>query len=112
MLTSLLPQIVIACAAVAAALYLATAKRSAPLTKQEAAILWKIHKQRTNCQSSTWRPLTQRTTGVITGFKCECGCHYMQKVPLLGGRKQVQTPIYRQKCIHARHEPALEQPFN
>ncbi|HTY74001.1 MAG TPA: hypothetical protein VMD05_00355 [Candidatus Nanoarchaeia archaeon] len=59
-LTTILPQIGIACTVTAAAitstLYLAKAKRNSPITRKEADILWKLHKQTTNCSSRKWQP--------------------------------------------------------
>jgi hypothetical protein len=83
MITTILPQIGIVCTvAVAAALYLLKAKRNAPITRKEAEILWKLHKQNQRCTSHKWQP-QNRKNGQITGFQCQCGYRYTQKRPLL-----------------------------
>ncbi len=83
MITTILPQIGIACmAAAAAALFIVKAKRSAPISRKEATILWKLHKQTCHCKSQKYEiRMTKR--GEMTGFKCECGYRYTQKRPLL-----------------------------
>jgi hypothetical protein len=60
--------------------YFAVAKHYAPLTLNEAKILWKIHKQTTNCHSKMWREI--RRGKKIVGFECECGYKHIQKRPI------------------------------
>lgn len=68
------------CFTVYAARYLMSAKHYAPLTLNEARLLWKIHKQNTRCESRKWNEV--RHNGSIIGFKCECGDKYIQKKPV------------------------------
>jgi len=55
------------CLAVYGAWYLTSAKHYAPLTPQEAQILWKIHKQQSGCKGKRmWRI---QHKGVLVGFQ-------------------------------------------
>jgi hypothetical protein len=63
-----------------AAWYFTSAKQYAPLTLNEARLLWKIHKQSTHCTSRKWNEI--RHNGSIIGFKCECGYKHVQKKPV------------------------------
>jgi len=60
--------------------YLISAKDYAPLTRKEAELLWKIHKQNTNCNAKKWHTIRRR--GKIVGFECECGYRHIQKRPI------------------------------
>ena len=91
MLTTILPQIVTACAAtVAATTYLATAKRTSPISHKDATILWKLHKQNASCNSEKMKPITMES-GEIAGFQCQCGYCYAQKRPLLSRTPTIVT---------------------
>lgn len=61
--------------------YLTSAKHYAPLTLDEAKILWKIHKQDINCDGKKLHVIKRR--GKIIGFQCECGYKHMQKRPIV-----------------------------
>jgi hypothetical protein len=61
--------------------YFASAKNCVPLTNQEARLLWKIHKQSTECNARKWQQIKRR--GKIIGFKCGCGYKYIQKRPII-----------------------------
>jgi hypothetical protein len=61
--------------------FFTAAKHYAPITPDEAKILWKIHKQRLQCASTRWRPV-KRGNHVI-GFECECGFMHVQRRPLV-----------------------------
>jgi len=65
------------CFAAYAIWYLTSAKHYAPLTPSEAKILWKIHKQNTQCGAEAWREI--RRGGNMVGFECECGYKHVQK---------------------------------
>ena len=58
--------------------YTTAAKCDAPLTVNEARVLWKIHKRNTNCTRHKWRRITCKS-GKVLGFECECGYKYTQK---------------------------------
>jgi hypothetical protein len=82
MLTTILPQIIIGCSAIATAVYLAAAKQNSPITRKDANIIWKLHKQTSLCNSHKMQPLILKN-GDMTGFQCQCGYRYIQKRPLL-----------------------------
>jgi hypothetical protein len=65
------------CFATYAAWYFTSAKHYAPLTLNEARLLWKIHKQHAQCKSRKWREI--RNNGKIIGFKCACGHKHIQE---------------------------------
>jgi hypothetical protein len=60
--------------------YLTAAKDYVPLTRREAEILWKIHRQNANCNAKKWHVVMHK--GKIIGFKCECGYKHVQKRPI------------------------------
>jgi len=74
------------CAAFAAGLlwWMLAAKRSEPITTDEARMLWKIHRKDAHCSGQRWEPI-KRKDDRIEGFFCECGYHYLQKRPVLVG---------------------------
>jgi hypothetical protein len=83
-ITSILPHIGIVCSAVAAVTlyYLFKANRNAPISRKDADILWKLHKQDSHCAGHKWLAQVSKH-GDITGFQCQCGYRYTQKRPLL-----------------------------
>lgn len=58
--------------------YIVKAKDFQPLTLDELALTWKLHKQQAGCKSSCIHDLLVRNDEVV-GFKCECGHEYLQK---------------------------------
>ncbi|NWF86778.1 hypothetical protein HXY32_03075 [Candidatus Bathyarchaeota archaeon] len=70
-----------ACLATYAIWYSTVAKHYAPITPNDARILWKIHKQSIQCASRKWRVI-KRGNRVI-GFECECGFKHIQKRPIV-----------------------------
>jgi hypothetical protein len=75
--------------------YFTSAKNYAPLTPNEAKILWKIHKQNINCNGKKWQAIKHH--GKIIGFKCECGYKHTQKRPIVAS---TPTPtMYPQTAI-------------
>lgn len=62
--------------------FFALAKRSIPLTPDDAEVIWKMHRKDSGCRHSKWHFIT-RSRDKIIGFKCECGYEYKQKRPLL-----------------------------
>jgi hypothetical protein len=61
--------------------YFTLAKHYAPITFNEAKILWKIHKQNIRCNARKWRGIKRQ--GKIIGFECGCGYKHIQKRPLV-----------------------------
>ncbi|MCK5628562.1 hypothetical protein KAI12_03765 [Candidatus Bathyarchaeota archaeon] len=64
--------------------YFVSAKRKAPITSEEARLLWKIHKNDSGCTHKKWN-VTKRGKHKIVGFKCDCGYKYAQRRPLVVG---------------------------
>ena len=58
--------------------FLFRAKTYQPLTLDDLALQWKIHKQKTNCNAKILNSMIKRD-GQIIGFKCQCGYEYIQK---------------------------------
>jgi hypothetical protein len=58
--------------------FLTRAKKSEPLTLDEAVILWKIHRLETDCKYliSKVELITDKHSREISGFKCACGYSY------------------------------------
>ena len=81
----------------ACAFVLATVKRTAPITEQEAKVMWTMHRKTTHCKSHKWQPIKRKGNRII-GFKCDCGYKYTQKRPLISG-----TP---KQCIQYSEHPA------
>jgi len=57
--------------------YFTSAKRCAPLTKEEVRVLWKIHKQEAQCNCRKLQEIKRR--GRVVGFKCGCGYTHKQE---------------------------------
>jgi len=58
------------------------AKQSAPLSPNEAYILWRIHKSEARCNSPTYYHIIRPKKGII-GFRCHCGHEYLSKRPII-----------------------------
>jgi len=91
------------CFAVYATWYFTLAKHYAPVTVNEARILWKIHKQNIRCAARKWREI--RRGGKIVGFECECGYKHTQKRPIAANAPalgiQPQTSVLNE--LHASY---------
>lgn len=61
--------------------YFTVGKQYASLTPSDARILWKIHKQDSNCKAKKWRIIRYRDK--IIGFECGCGHRHIEKRPLI-----------------------------
>jgi hypothetical protein len=55
------------------------AKDFAPLTLDELALSWRLHKQLTGCKESLIRDLLVKKNGEVVGFTCSCGHKFLQK---------------------------------
>lgn len=66
----------------ACAVVFTLAKRSAPITVNDAKVIWTMHKKTTHCRGHKWQPI-KRQKDKIVGFRCECGYKYTQKKPLV-----------------------------
>jgi hypothetical protein len=58
--------------------YFFLAKTVQPLTLDELALIWRLHKQQTGCTSSRIHSLLESHNEVI-GFRCDCGYEFKQK---------------------------------
>jgi hypothetical protein len=58
--------------------YLFKAKTFQPLTLDDLALTWRLHKQQTGCKASRIHSLLTRNNEVV-GFECECGFEFQQK---------------------------------
>lgn len=56
------------------------AKKYAPLTTEEAKLLWEMHKKKTQCEAKKWTGITRKNR--IIGFECGCGYKHTQKRPI------------------------------
>ncbi len=54
------------------------AKTVQPLTLDDLALTWKLHKQQDGCDASRIHSLIKENDEVI-GFRCECGYKFIQK---------------------------------
>ncbi len=68
----------------ACAVILMMIKRTAPITANEAKVMWTMHRQTAHCGCHKWQPIKLRKDKIV-GFQCECGYQYTQKRPLVCG---------------------------
>lgn len=54
------------------------AKEFQPLTLDDLALIWRIHKHQNGCRASQIHDLLLKK-GQVVGFKCDCGHQYLQK---------------------------------
>ena len=77
--------------------YFTSARHHAPLTREEAKILWKIHKQENRCRARGWREIKRKEK--IIGFKCECGYKYIQNRPVTANTPTEKEHIQSQASV-------------
>jgi len=58
--------------------FLFRAKTFQPLTLDDLALMWKLHKQNTGCTASRINSMLKNDDDVV-GFKCDCGYEFLQK---------------------------------
>lgn len=58
--------------------FVSKAKTFQPITLDELAMAWKLHKREANCSSAQIHDLLVRK-GEVVGFKCDCGYEWLQK---------------------------------
>ena len=78
--------------------YVTSAKRSVPITLNDAKALWKIHKKSTKCNGHKWRPTSHRGDK-IAGFECECGYKYTQKRPLISSMPKPSDQVLENATV-------------
>ncbi len=69
--------------------YVTKAKDFQPLTLDDLALTWKLHKHQSGCKSPCIHDLLVRNNEVV-GFKCECGHEFLQK-RLITQRAKIAT---------------------
>jgi len=57
------------------------AKTLHPLTLDDLALAWKLHKHEASCKASQIHDLLVKKNEVV-GFKCDCGYEWLQKRPI------------------------------
>jgi hypothetical protein len=68
------------------------AKTVQPLTIDDLALTWKVHKQQKGCTASRIHSLIKENDEII-GFRCDCGYEFIQK------RLITQRPIERSATL-------------
>jgi len=58
--------------------FLFRAKIFQPLTLDDLALTWKLHKQQNGCNASRIHSLMTEN-GEVVGFRCDCGYDFIQK---------------------------------
>jgi hypothetical protein len=58
--------------------FLFRAKTFQPLTLDDLALMWKLHKQNTGCTASRINSMLKNDDEVV-GFRCDCGYEFIQK---------------------------------
>ena len=58
--------------------FLFRAKTFQPLTLDNLALMWKLHKKNTGCTASRINSMLKNDDEVV-GFKCDCGYEFLQK---------------------------------
>ena len=72
--------------------YFFKAKTVQPLTLDDLALTWRVHKQRDGCNASRIYGMIKEDDEVV-GFRCECGYEFIQK------RLITQNPLERQVSV-------------
>jgi len=72
--------------------FLFRAKTVQPLTLDDLALTWKVHKQQKGCTASRIHSLIKENDEVI-GFSCECGYEFIQKRLITQTSHKRLTPI-------------------
>jgi hypothetical protein len=83
--------------------YSTLAKHFAPLSPNDARILWKIHKQSVLCSSRKWRVILNGEK--IIGFECECGYKHIQKRPIVANKpvRHIETQRSQESALDKLH---------
>ena len=80
------------------------AKTVQPLTIDDLALTWKVHKQQSGCNSSRIHGLIKENDEIV-GFKCDCGYEFIQKRLITQKPvERIATPISTQPKMAAKIE--------
>jgi hypothetical protein len=82
--------------------YFFKAKTVQPLTLDDLALTWRVHKQRDGCNASRIHSMIKENDEVV-GFRCECGYEFVQK------RLITQNPQERQVAANTLQKQIQEQ---
>ncbi len=80
------------------------AKTVQPLTIDDLALTWKLHKQQSGCKSKRVHGLIKENDEIV-GFKCDCGYEFIQK-RLITQRSMAQT-FYATAANQQKHGEQL-----
>jgi hypothetical protein len=61
--------------------FISKAKTFQPITLDQLAMAWKVHKHEADCNASQIHDLLVRNEEVV-GFRCDCGYEWLQKRPI------------------------------
>ena len=86
--------------------FLFKAKEFVPLTLDELALAWKLHKQSTGCKEPRIRDLLVTKNGEVVGFTCDCGHKLLQKRLITQG---VHPGMQRGKLVSISSLHSLEK---
>ena len=93
--------------------FLFKAKTLHPLTIDDLALTWKLHKQQTGCKSSRIHSLLMKDDEVV-GFKCNCGYKFIQqRLITQKAHNYAQTNLqHLLSSIGAKQSPKTGSPQN
>ncbi len=80
------------------------AKTVQPLTIDDLALTWKLHKQKSGCKSNRIHGLIKENDEIV-GFKCDCGYKFIQK--RLITQRSTQPRFYPTTDIQQKTEEKL-----
>ena len=91
--------------------FVSRAKTLQPLTLDELALAWRLHKREAKCKASQIHDLLVRHNKVV-GFKCGCGYEFIQKRPISQkvhrhARGNKPLSISKEKMIQKRSSSKL-----
>jgi hypothetical protein len=74
--------------------YFFLAKTFQPLTLDDLALMWRLHKQQAGCKALRIHSLLERNHEVV-GFRCECGFEFQQE-------RLITQKVGRTRCSRQR----------
>ena len=83
--------------------YFFKAKTVQPLTLDDLALTWKVHKQQSGCTSSRLHGSIKENDEIV-GFSCDCGYEFVQK------RLITQKPVENLPLVSKNEEKEVETP--
>lgn len=61
--------------------FILAAKKHQPISKKEVDMLWKSHKQFSQCKAKSYEEILSGNK--IIGYRCQCGYEHRQKRPII-----------------------------